>query len=176
MGKGAFQNSSLAGIVVLLSSVGVQAQAETYTSNAGDIASLGSFVVDAAPSVFRLSASGNTITRQSGNGVLITSSSFAAPTSTVTCTRPSGNCNGTYTFTVGSPNFAALNVSGIAVTQGSGTITQPTTQNVNPVTFRVTTTNASWTVTFKVGFDMTVSTSSPGSGNKNFSYNVQAGH
>jgi len=152
------------------------AKAETYASSS-TTGTLGTLVVDGTQSKFRLTAP-STVTKISGTGIWLGSSGASAPTVQVSCSRPPGNCNGTYTVTVAAntPLITAFNISN--VTSSGATVTGPTSQNVSPITFTIAATNPSFSVSFRLGFDLNASTTTPGpsTGNKNWAYTVTMGH
>jgi hypothetical protein len=181
MGRVGFQFRNAIWAACLLATAPAAARAASFTgTQAPPSVALGTFVVDNTATTFRLSASGTGITKPSGGTGVVLTTTATPPGGTIKCATSAGNCKNTYTVTIDTADasITGFNIASISGTAGGPTIVGPATQNVKPISFTVTGMGSSgdFTVTFKLGLDVSVSTATPGRGNKTFNYTMNVSH
>lgn len=151
-------------------------------SIANGSASLGNLLITSSPASVRVDAGTGAVSVVSGGAVLLKANGAPAgpapiQTVTITCTNSSGNCKATYTVSVTvaavsgqATGVSAINVANLTATAGSVTFSGAAEGPPGQM-FTLTSSSASFTVSFAVGATATLVS---GSGHSAaWSYNVR---
>lgn len=127
---------------------------------------IGKVVADSSVSRFHVDAATGAVTRVSGTAIRLTATNATVPTVTITCSAPPGNCKKTYTVTITngttssgrSTTIPVFNVSNLS-TQAGVTFSSAAPSPAAPLVFSITSTNNTFTASFKLAFDATFNSS-----------------
>lgn len=167
----------LLGALTVLACGTARAESLTFTPHTGTLA-LGTIVAASPATSFHVDASSGLITNTGGTGFVLTSSTVATPTVTLVCNNGSGgNCKGAYriVFTSGAATGrpASITAFNVASVSAPGGVTTTPTSGSNPFTLTINSTANTWTVSFKLGVDVTFNASAT-TGNTSVTYGIAA--
>ena len=166
----------LLGALTVLACGSARAETLSLSPHTGTLA-LGTIVAASPATSFHVDANSGLITNTGGTGFVLTTSTVATPTVTLQCVQTPGNCKGAYkiVFTNGASagrpaSITAFNTANVSVTSG---VTATATSGSSPLTFNINSTANNWTVSFKLGVDVTFSSSAT-TGNTSVTYSIAA--